>query len=400
MDVFQKCLDWDFVKNLRANQSYPYFQALHEKNGTFIATEEHEMIMLGSNDYLGLSNNPRVMLAAHEATTRFGTSSSGSRFLNGTLALHNELEQRLARFLNKEKAIVFSTGYQTNLGSISALLGRNDVAIIDRGVHASIIDGIKLGVGKMVRFRHNDMEDLEAKLQAVPEQAGKLIIVDGVFSMEGDMANLKDIVYLKNKYSARLLVDDAHGIGVLGEQGRGTCEHFGVEDETDLIAGTFSKSFGSLGGFIAGNEDVIDYIQHKARSMIFSASMTPASVAAALTSLDIMETEQVWRSNLLTNMNKFSGALRGMGFDIGESNTPIIPILIGDTVTTFKFWSLLQQNGIYTNPIISPAVQEGNELIRTSVMATHTDEQLSHAINVFEQIGRSLDIIQPILVDK
>ncbi|MFB0841471.1 aminotransferase class I/II-fold pyridoxal phosphate-dependent enzyme [Paenibacillus oleatilyticus] len=395
MDVFQKCTDWDFVKLLRSDQMYPYFKPLHEKNGSEVVLDGLPMIMMGSNDYLGLSHNPTVMASAAEAISKYGTSSSGSRLLNGTLTLHTQLEERLATFLKKDRAIVFSTGYETNLGAISALLGRGDVAIIDRSVHASIIDGIRLGVGKMLRFQHNDMDDLENKLRSIPKHSGKLIIVDGVFSMDGDTANLKDIVYLKHKYQARLLVDDAHGIGVLGKNGRGTCEYFDVEAETDLITGSFSKAFGSLGGFVAGDNDVIDYIQYQARSMIFSSSMTPASIAAAISSLDIIENGEDLRAKLWANTHKFSESLQRMGFDIGRSTTPIIPILIGDTPRTFHFWKQLQQHGVFTNPIVSPAVQEGNELIRTSVMSTHTTAQLDNVLRIFEQIGTSLNIINP-----
>ncbi|EEL81519.1 2-amino-3-ketobutyrate coenzyme A ligase [Bacillus cereus AH1271] len=348
---------------------------------------------MGSNDYLGLSNDPRLIEAAVEAATRYGTSSSGSRLLNGTLSIHEELESRLAKFLKRDRALVFSTGFQTNLGAIAPLLGRNDYAIIDRTVHASIVDGIRLGYGKMKRFRHNDMEDLERQLKSCPENAGKLIIVDGVFSMEGDLAKLKEIVQLKKKYGARLLVDDAHGIGVLGENGRGTCEHFGVESDIDLITGTFSKSFGSLGGFVVGDADIIDFIQHNGRSMIFSASMTPSSVAATIKAVDIMETEPERRERLMQITNKVCSELTRLGFDIGETETPIIPIIIRDTEKAFSYWRGLMQNGLFTNPVISPAVPEGTELLRTSFMATHTDDQVDEILNIFEKVGREFNII-------
>ncbi len=394
MDILKKCFDWDYVKQLRNNDTYPYFKSLEEKLGTETMVSSTKMIMIGSNDYLGLSNDLRLIESAAYATEKYGTSSSGSRFLNGSLILHQELEERLATFLNREKAIVFSTGFQTNLGAISSLIGRNDFAIIDRDVHASIVDGIRLGFGKMKRFRHNDMLDLEEKLNSIPSNAGKLIIVDGVFSMEGDLANLKEIVRLKKKYNARLLVDDAHGVGVLGENGRGTCEYLGVENEVDIITGTFSKSFGSLGGFVAGDKDVVDFIQHKARSMIFSASMTPASVAATLTALDIIETEPQRRARLWSNTNKFTTHLRQLGFNTGLTETPIIPIMIGNTFQTFLFWQELSAQGVYTNPIISPAVSEGSELIRTSLMATHTEEQLHNVLEIFELVGNKLEMIQ------
>lgn len=353
-----------------------------------------KLIMIGSNDYLGLSNDPRLIEAAVEATKSFGTSLSGSRFLNGTLTLHEKLEERLARFLKKEKAIVFSTGFQTNIGVISALLGRNDVAIVDRAVHASILDGIRLGFGKVRRFKHNDMEDLEKQLQNVPENAGKLIIVDGVYSMEGDLAELREIVHLKKKYGARLLVDDAHGIGVLGENGRGTCEYLGIESEIDIITGTFSKSFGSLGGFVAGEGDVIDYIKHNARSMIFSASMTPSSIAAALKALDIIENEPERRQRLWRITEKMQRCLEQLGFNIGKTRTPIIPIIIGDAIKTILFWQDLMEAGICSNPVISPAVPEGNELIRTSFMSTHTDQHLDKVLNALEYVGQKFGLIK------
>ncbi|AYF07142.1 MULTISPECIES: aminotransferase class I/II-fold pyridoxal phosphate-dependent enzyme [Bacillus] len=393
MDIFKKCYDYDFIKGLRANDMYPYFQNIQDKFGTEIVVNSNKLLMVGSNDYLGLSNDPRLIEAAVEAATRYGTSSSGSRLLNGTLSIHEELESRLAKFLKRDRALVFSTGFQTNLGAIAPLLGRNDYAIIDRTVHASIVDGIRLGYGKMKRFRHNDMEDLERQLKSCPENAGKLIIVDGVFSMEGDLAKLKEIVQLKKKYGARLLVDDAHGIGVLGENGRGTCEHFGVESDIDLITGTFSKSFGSLGGFVVGDADIIDFIQHNGRSMIFSASMTPSSVAATIKAVDIMETEPERRERLMQITNKVCSELTRLGFDIGETETPIIPIIIRDTEKAFSYWRGLMQNGLFTNPVISPAVPEGTELLRTSFMATHTDDQVDEILNIFEKVGREFNII-------
>lgn len=394
MDIFKKCYDWDFVKGLRENNMYPYFKKIQNKFGTEIVVDSNKMLMVGSNDYLGLSNDVRLIEASAEAAAKFGTSSSGSRFLNGTLSIHEELEERLARFLHKDRALVFSTGFQTNLGAISPLLGRHDIAIIDRTVHASIVDGIRLGYGKMKRFRHNDMEDLEKQLKSCPENVGKLIIVDGVFSMEGDLAKLKEVVELKKKYGARVLVDDAHGIGVLGKNGRGTCEHFDVESDIDLITGTFSKSFGSLGGFVAGDADVIDYIQHQGRSMIFSASMTPSSVAATIKALDIIESEPERRDRLSQTTQKVCGELTRLGFNIGETETPIIPIIIGDTTKAFSFWQGLMQNGLFTNPVISPAVPEGSELLRTSFMATHTDEQIDEILNIFEKVGREFNIIK------
>ncbi|WP_106766701.1 aminotransferase class I/II-fold pyridoxal phosphate-dependent enzyme [Paenibacillus faecalis] len=393
MDVFDKCIKWDFVKKLRLNDAYPYFKPIQEKMGTRAIVDHRHMIMIGSNDYLGLSGDSRIVQASFETLQRYGASSCGSRFLNGTTTLHIELEEQLAQFMNREKAIVFSTGYQTNLGVISSILGRNDVAIIDRQVHASIIDALRLASCKILRFKHNDMEDLEKKLKTVPKDTAKLIIVDGVFSMEGDIANLRDIITIKRQYGARLLVDDAHGIGILGKYGRGTGEYFNVESEIDLITGTFSKSFGSLGGFVAGDLDIVDYIQHQGRSMIFSASMTPASVGASLKALEIIRNEPERRHQLNENTKYFISGLRALGFNTGNSETPIVPIHIGDTMRTFVFWKRLMHSGIYTNPIISPAVQEGNELLRTSLMSTHTKEELNTALRLFEEIGLDLGII-------
>ncbi|WP_025717822.1 aminotransferase class I/II-fold pyridoxal phosphate-dependent enzyme [Paenibacillus sp. 1-18] len=393
MDIFNKCMSWDEIKKLRANDTYPYFMPIQEKRGPEVIVQNQNMIMLGANDYLGLSGDARLTQEAVEAMQRYGTSTCGSRFLSGTLPLHLELETQLAEFLNRESAIVFSTGYQMNLGVISAILGRNDVAIVDRQVHASIVDGVQLASCKLLRFRHNDMNDLEAKLNAAPKGAGKLIIVDGVFSMEGDIADLKAIAALKQQYNARLLVDDAHGIGVLGPNGRGTGEHLGVESEIDLITGTFSKSFGSLGGFVAGDTDIIDYIQHWGRSMIFSTSMTPASAAASLKALEIIRLEPELRSTLKEHTQNMLTGLQKLGFDTGHSETPIIPIHVRGELKTFQFWNKLMKAGIYTNPVISPAVQEGCEIIRTSLMATHTPEQLDLTLHIFEQIGRELELI-------
>jgi 8-amino-7-oxononanoate synthase len=395
MDILKKCYKWELVKDLRKNEMYPYFKEIQEKFGTEIIMDSNKLMMIGSNDYLGLSNDERVIEAAIKATEKYGTSSSGSRFLNGNLTIHEDLEERLAHFFKREKALVFSTGFQTNLGAISALIGRNDIAFIDRTVHASIVDGIRLGFGKMRRFNHNDMNDLEKQLMNSPESSGKLIIVDGVYSMEGDLAKLKEIVSLKKKYSARLVVDDAHGIGVLGKNGRGTCEHFDVESEIDIITGTFSKSFGSLGGFVAGDTDVIDYIKHHGRSMIFSASMTPSSVAATLKSLEIIEYEPVRRERLLEITKKVIHSLKELGFHIGETETPIVPIIIGNSIETFLFWKELMQHGLFANPVVSPAVPEGSELIRTSFMATHSDEQINNILNIFEVVGSKFNIAEP-----
>jgi len=327
-----------------------------------------------------------------EATRRFGTSCTGSRFLNGTLAWHLDLEKRLAEYVEKEAALVFSTGYQTNLGTISALVGRGDYVITDKEDHASIVDGCRLSLGTMKRFRHNDMQDLDRVLSQIPAEAGKLVVVDGVFSMGGDIAPLPEIAALCRKYNARLMVDDAHSIGILGG-GKGTAIHLGVNDEVDLVMGTFSKSFASLGGFIAGSEPVIHYIQHHARSLIFSASMPPGNVAAVSAALEVMiaEPERIERVNQIGNYMRQE--FQRLGFNTGSSQTPIIPIIIGDMQATFFIWKMLFEEGVYTNPVIPPAVPPNLSLLRTSYMATHTDEQMAFVLDKFSKVGRMLNLI-------
>jgi len=350
--------------------------------------------MIGSNNYLGLTTHPKVREAAIEATRHFGTSCTGSRFLNGTLAWHLELERRLAEYVHKEAALVFSTGYQSNLGAISALVARGDTVVTDKDDHASIVDGCRLSFGTMKRFRHNDMDDLERVLAQIPENAGRLVVVDGVFSMGGDIAPLPEILERCKKHGARLMVDDAHSIGVLGG-GRGTGIHLGCNDEVDLIMGTFSKSFASLGGFIAGSEPVIHYIQHHARSLIFSASMPPGNVAAVAAALDVMieEPERIVRVNEIGR--RMREEYRRLGFTIGPSQTPIIPIIIGEMYATFLTWKLLFEEGVYTNPVIPPAVPPNLSLLRTSYMATHTDAQMEFVLEKFEKVGKMLGLIYP-----
>jgi len=393
MDLFEKCRQYTAAKEVQAAGLYPYFIPLTDSEGTEVTVGDHRLIMIGSNNYLGLTTHPRVRRAAIEATRRYGTSCTGSRFLNGTLELHLELERRLAEFVGTEAALVFSTGYQTNLGTISALVGRGDFVVTDKDDHASIVDGCRLAFGKVRRFRHNDMAHLERVLAGLPEGVGKLVVVDGVFSMGGDIAPLPEIVPLCQKYGARLMVDDAHAMGVLGE-GRGTAAHFGLSDQVDLTMGTFSKSFASLGGFIAGAEDVIHYIQHNARSLIFSASMPPANAAAALAALEVMqeEPERIARVNQIGE--RMRAGFRQLGFNVGASETPIIPVIIGDDTRTFMTWKTLYEAGIFTNPVISPAVPPELSLLRTSYMATHTDEQLDRILAVFAQVGRVLGFIE------
>jgi 8-amino-7-oxononanoate synthase len=351
------------------------------------------MIMIGSNNYLGLTNHPKVKEAAIEAIKKYGTGCAGSRFLNGTLSIHVDLEEKLARFMRKEAALIFSTGFQVNLGVISALVGKDDVAIIDKMDHASIIDGCRLSFGEVKKFRHNDMSDLERLLREY-ESKDKLIVVDGVFSMEGDIAHLPEIIALTKKYGARVMIDDAHGIGVLGQSGRGTAEHFGLEDEVDLIMGTYSKSLASIGGFIAGSAEVIHYIKHCARSLIFSASPTPASVASVSAALDIIETEPERREALWRNTKKMFKGFKELGFEVGPSQTPIIPIVVGESENAFIMAMMLQEEGVFANVAVSPAVPNGRALIRTSYMATHTEEQLNHVLMAFEKVGKRIGIIK------
>jgi 8-amino-7-oxononanoate synthase len=392
MDLFEKCHKWTRAEEAKAAGLYPYFMPLDDTEGTEVTIGDKKLVMIGSNNYLGLTTHPKVREAAIEATRRLGTSCTGSRFLNGTLSWHLELEQRLAEYVEKEAALVFSTGYQVNVGTISSLIGRSDVAITDKDDHASIVDGCHMSFGKMRRFRHNDVKDLERVLSALPLECGKLVVVDGVFSMGGDIAPLPDISPLCKKHGARLMVDDAHAIGVLGG-GKGTSIHLGVNDDVDLVMGTFSKSFASLGGFIAGSEPVIDYIKHTARSLMFSASMPPGNLAAVSAALDVMieEPERIERVNQLGDRMRLE--FQRLGFNTGPSQTPIIPIVIGDESATLLTWKLLFEEGVYTNPVVSPAVPANLCLLRTSYMATHTDEQMDYVLEKFEKIGRMLGLI-------
>jgi 8-amino-7-oxononanoate synthase len=393
MDLFRKCIEFTDVEKVKNLGVYPYFRAISSGQDTEVVIEGKKMIMIGSNNYLGLTSHPKVTEAAIQAIRKFGSGCTGSRFLNGTLELHEELEQRLATFMKMEAALVFSTGFQTNLGTISTLVGRKDYVIMDRAVHASIVDACRLSYGEVLKFKHNDPNDLARVLANCGNEAGKLIAVDGVFSMEGDIANLPQIVPLAKKYDAKLLVDDAHSIGVLGEHGRGTAEHFGLGDQVDLVMGTFSKSFASLGGFIAGKERVINYIKHRSRPLIFSASPPPASVATCLAALDIIESEPERRERLWKITHRMHKEYKALGFEIGPTETPIIPIYIGDDMKTFQFWKMLSDEGIFVNPIISPAVAPGLQLLRTSYTATHTDEQMDRVLSAFRKVGKAMGLI-------
>ncbi|HLV43687.1 MAG TPA: pyridoxal phosphate-dependent aminotransferase family protein [Aggregatilineales bacterium] len=392
MDIFSKTKEFTRAREAQAMGLYPFFIPFEDSEGTIVRYEGREIIMIGSNNYLGLTNDPRVIEASKKAIDDFGSSVTGSRFMNGSLAMHRELEERLANFIGKESVIVFSTGYQTNLGTISAIVGRGDVVITDKEDHASIIDGCMLSLGEMKRFRHNDMEDLERVLSRLPNEVGKLVAVDGVYSMGGDIAPVPALIEICQRYGARLLVDDAHSMGVLAN-GHGTAAHFGVTDDVDLITGTFSKSFASIGGFAGGDDDVMHYIQHHARSLIFSASLPAANTAAVLAALDIIESDPGYVQQVWDNANFMKQGLSELGFDIGQSETPIIPIIIGDDMRTIIFWKALFEEGLFTNPVIPPAVPPNKALLRTSYMATHTRDQLERALNILDEVGHRLDII-------
>ena len=392
MDLFEKCYGYTEAKDAIRDGVYPYFIPMTETEGTESVFHGHRLIMCGSNNYLGLTTDPRVQQAAIEAVRRFGTSCTGSRFLNGTLELHEQLEHELAEWLGKEAALVFSTGMQTNLGTISALVARNDIVILDKDDHASIVDGARLGWGKTRRFRHNDMADLKRVLSSIAEDKGKFVVVDGLFSMGGDLAPLPEIAALCKKYGARLMVDDAHGMGVMGG-GRGTAAEFGITEKVDLIMSTFSKSFASLGGFIAGDEPIIHYVKHHARSLIFSASIPASNAAAALAALKIMRDEPEHSARVNAIGDRVRKELSAMGFNIGHSVSPIIPIFVGDTPKTILAWKTLFDAGVFVNPVLAPAVLAGQELLRTSYMASHTDEQIDRALEIYRKVGKQLGLI-------
>lgn len=394
MGIFEKCFEFTRAEEAMAMGIYPFFTPIQEVYGNKVKVDGKEMIMAGSNNYLGLLDHPQVQKAAQEAVDRYGVATCGSRFLNGTLNIHVEMEEKLAQFMKKEAALAFSTGFQTNQGIISTLICRGDAVITDQMIHASIIDACRLSYGDVYKYKHNDMTDLEKQLSSIGNDVDKMIVVDGVFSMEGDLANLPDIVELAKKYNAQIMVDDAHGIGVMGKNGRGTAEHFGVEDEIDLIMGTFSKSFASLGGMVAGNKKVISYIKHFARSLIFSASITPASVATVLATLDIIQKEPERRERLWEITDKMKSGFQSMGYDTGPTETPIIPVYIRNDELAFMLWRLLRENGIFTNPVVYPAVPKGEALIRTSYSSTHSDEELDTVLGLFERCGKQLEILK------
>jgi 8-amino-7-oxononanoate synthase len=393
-DIFAKAHQFTRLAEVQAAGLYPYFVPTESSSGTEVIVDGKRRVMIGSNNYLGLTHDPRVIAAAQAAIAKYGSACTGSRFLNGNTDLHDLIEVKLAALTGKEAGLVFSTGFQTNLGVIATLVGRTDVVYIDKLDHASIVDGCFLSAGDTVRFRHGDLDDLETKLaRGNRNGGGKLIVVDGVFSMEGDIVDLPRLVELCAQYDARIVIDDAHSVGVLGATGAGTAEHFGLTDQVDLIVGTFSKSFASIGGFVTGERAVIDYLKHHARALIFSASMPPSACAAVLTCIDIMAAEPERRRKLWENADYMRAGLRSLGYDTGVSETPIVPVIIGNDLLTFHFWRSLFDHGVFTNPVVAPAVPEKESRIRTSYSATHTRDQLDFVLDVFAKVGRAAGVI-------
>ncbi|MFN0206642.1 MAG: aminotransferase class I/II-fold pyridoxal phosphate-dependent enzyme [Planctomycetota bacterium] len=390
MDLFDKCYRYEDYRRSVDSGLYPYFRAIADSDATEVTIQGKKLVMIGSNNYLGLTHHPKVVEAAVKAAKRYGSGCTGSRFLNGTLELHEELEARLAKFMNREACLAFSTGFQACLGVISAIASKDDLIFCDRDNHASIVDGTRLSFAKTVKYNHNDMADLADRLAAAPKDKGKLIVADGVFSMLGDIVKLPEMVKLARRFGARVLLDDAHSFGVLGANGRGTAEHFGLENETDLVMGTFSKSLASIGGFVAGEKDVLIYLKHKARSLIFSASLPPASTAGVIACIDIIEKEPQRRTQLWKNANKMRTGLQQLGFDTGLSETPIVPVVLGDRDFTFMFWRKLFDRGVFANPVCTPAIPAGYDLLRTSYMATHTDAQLDFVLEQFAAVLKEM----------
>src|SRR5699024_9524193 len=386
-DIFSKAYDFTKAEEIKAEGLYPYFKPLQATDGTTVHIDGREVVMAGSNNYLGLTNDPRVIKAARDVIKVYGTGCTGSCHLNGTLDLHIELEEKLADFMRKDSCVLFSTGYQTNEGAIQTIAGRNDVIFSDKDNHACIVTGALLSNAKTMRYRHDDMEHLEKLMQRVDGNQGKIIISDGTFSMSGTIAKVPELVRLKKKYNSRIFLDDAHAIGVIGEGGRGSASTFGLMDEVDLISGTFSKSFASLGGFLVGDEEVIEYIRHNSPAHIFSASMPPANVATVLKALEILK-EETWRLDRLKEISDYMRtSLRDMGFNVWNSQTPIIPVVIGEMKECFKFWKGLVEAGVYVNAVVPPGVPQGQSLVRTRYMATHTDDHLDRLLEAFRKVG-------------
>jgi len=396
LDLFKKCYDFTRADEVKAAGLYPYFRTIEENEGPIVQIEGRKIIMAGSNNYLGLTAHPKVKEAAIEAIKKYGTGCSGSRYLTGTLDLHIELEDRLAKFFNKESVLLFSTGYQTAQGIIPTLVQRGEYVISDKDNHASIVAGNLMAKGataEMVRYKHEDMDDLERVLNKLPEDAGKLIVSDGVFSTGGEIVDLPRLNEIAKRHNAKILIDDAHSVGVIGKGGRGTASEFDLESEIDLTMGTFSKTFASLGGFVTGDAKVIDYIKHMSSALIFSASPTPASVASALAALDILEAEPERVDKLIANAKFVRDGLSNLGFTVLKGRTGIVPVIVGNDDIAFQMWRILFDKGVFVNVFISPGVPEGRQMMRTSYMATHNEEQLSKLIDIFKETGKELGLI-------
>ncbi|HKP30160.1 MAG TPA: pyridoxal phosphate-dependent aminotransferase family protein [Gemmatimonadales bacterium] len=391
--MFHKCQGYTKAEEVKAIGLYPYFKPISESEDTVVVIEGQRRIMLGSNNYLGLTHHPQVLEAATRALHTYGSGCTGSRFLNGSLDLHVQLELALAEFLGKDDCIVFSTGYGANLGLISGIIGRNEIVFLDKQDHASIVDGAKLSYGTTERFGHGDYAALERLMQRTDSGKGRLVVVDGVYSMEGDIADVPELVRLCRKYGAALAIDDAHSLGVLGPQGDGTAAHFGIAPEVDLIVGTFSKSLASVGGFIAGSDRVINYLRHHSRPFIFTAALPPANTAGVLAALEVMKAEPERRERLWHNTKRLSSGLRSLGYDIGPTETPIVPVLIGPLDRTLVMWRKMFDAGVFTNPVVPPAVPQAQCRLRTSLMATHTDDQIDFCLDTFARIGKELGAI-------
>lgn len=391
--LFDKCRGFTRAREAQAAGLYPYFTPISEAEDTVVTIHGKTKVMMGSNNYLGLTHHPKVLEAAATALRKYGSGCTGSRFLNGTLDLHEQLEARLAEFLRKEACLVFSTGYQANLGVVSGLVGRDEAVYLDKLDHASIVDGATMSRAQVVRFNHGDLAGLERKLRSDGRPQGAMIIVDGIFSMEGDIADLPHLVPLAKKYGAALAVDDAHSIGVLGPTGAGTADHFGLTDQVDLIVGTFSKSLASIGGFVVGDEYVIHFLKHHARPLIFTAALPASNTAGVLAALDVLQSEPERREALWRNTKRLADGLKSLGFDIGPSTTPIVPVLIGPLDKTLVVWRQLFDGGVFTNPVVPPAVPPSQCRLRASVMATHTAEQVDFALEAFAAVGKSVGVI-------
>jgi 8-amino-7-oxononanoate synthase len=391
--LFDKCRDYTAAREVQAAGLYPYFRTISESEDTVVTIDGKKRIMLGSNNYLGLTHHPRVLEAAASALRRYGAGCTGSRLLNGTLDLHEQLEAKLAEFIGKEACLVFSTGYGANLGMISGLLGRGETVYLDKLDHACIVDGAKLSHGETQRFPHNNLNKLVQLLERNTSGKGTLIVVDGVYSMEGDIADIPELVKIAKRFGAALAVDDAHSLGVLGPNGDGTGPHFGLQAEVDIVAGTFSKSLASVGGFVAADESVIHYLKHWSRPFIFTASLPPANTAGVIAALDVLQKEPERRAMLWNNAKRLQDGFRDLGFDIGPTSTPIVPVLIGPLEKTFLFWRKLFDEGVFTNPVCPPAVPPAQCRLRTSVMATHTADQIDRSLDAFRRIGKELGVI-------